>query len=70
LHMLGAAQLELRLGLGKDGPVITESGNMIVDARFNQIEPHLEASIKGICGVIESGLFQGRDLEILVADTE
>jgi ribose 5-phosphate isomerase A len=70
LHKLGATKLEMRLGMGKDGPVITESGNMIVDARFDQIEPHLEASIKGICGVIESGLFQGRELEILVADTE
>jgi ribose 5-phosphate isomerase A len=70
LHELGAAKMELRLGLGKDGPVITESGNMILDARFDQIEPHLETSIKGICGVIESGLFQGRSLEILVADQE
>ena len=43
---------------------------MIIDARFDLIEPHLEASIKGICGVIESGLFLGRDLEILVADQE
>ena len=70
LHKLGATQLELRLGSGKDGPVITESGNMIIDARFDQIEPHLEASIKGICGVIESGLFQGRKLEILVSEPE
>ncbi len=70
LHKLGATNLELRLGKGKDGPVITESGNLIIDARFDQIEPHLEASIKGICGVIESGLFQGRDLEILVSESQ
>ncbi|KAA6463011.1 ribose 5-phosphate isomerase A [Acidobacteria bacterium AB60] len=69
LRSLGAASLELRLGTGKDGPVITESGNMIIDARFDAVEPHLESAIKGICGVIESGLFQGREnLEILVAD--
>jgi ribose 5-phosphate isomerase A len=68
LRKLGATTLELRLGTGKDGPVITESGNMIIDARFDTIEPHFEAAIKGICGVIESGLFQGRELEILVAE--
>ena len=68
LRKLGATTLELRLGTGKDGPVITESGNMIIDARFDTIEPHFEAAIKGICGVIESGLFQGRNLEILVAE--
>lgn len=68
LSKLGASGIELRLGTGKDGPVITESGNMIIDAHFKIIEPHLEGAIKGICGVIESGLFQGRDLEILVAE--
>lgn len=68
LRKLGAINLELRLGTGKDGPVITESGNMIIDARFDTIEPHLETAIKGICGVIESGLFQARELEILVAE--
>jgi ribose 5-phosphate isomerase A len=68
LCKLGATKIELRLGTGKDGPVITESGNMIIDARFEAIEPHIEAAIKGICGVIESGLFQGRELEILVAE--
>jgi ribose 5-phosphate isomerase A len=70
LHKMGASQLELRLGAGKDGPVITESGNLIIDARFDHIETGLEASIKGICGVIESGLFQGRDLEILVSESQ
>jgi len=68
LRKLGATNLELRLGTGKDGPVITESGNMIIDARFATIEPHFESAIKGIPGVIESGLFQGRDLEVLVSE--
>jgi ribose 5-phosphate isomerase A len=66
---LGASNLELRLGLKKDGPVITESGNLIIDARFDQIGPNLEASIKQICGVIESGLFLGRSIEVLVSET-
>lgn len=69
LYNLGATKLDLRLGLGKDGPVITESGNLIIDARFERIDPGLEPLIKGICGVIESGLFQGRDFEILVSDS-
>ena len=51
----------LRQGVKKDGPVITDNGNCIVDARFKKITgpEKLEASIRLIPGVIESGLFCG-----------
>ncbi|MGO9641246.1 MAG: ribose 5-phosphate isomerase A [Candidatus Acidiferrales bacterium] len=67
LLSLGASEVQLRKAVGKDGPVITESGNFILDARFARVEPTLEKEIKSITGVIESGLFQGFSPEVLVA---
>jgi len=51
----------LREGVKKDGPVITDNMNFIIDARFETLgEPEkLEASIGLIPGVVESGLFCG-----------
>lgn len=59
LEMLDPSEIEIRKATGKDGPVITESGNVIVDCRFEGIEDDLESQIKSITGVAESGLFQG-----------
>lgn len=64
LFKLGAIDVNLRLAIGKDGPVITENGNFILDARFDNIDESLEKSIKSISGVIESGLFVGYDVEV------
>jgi ribose 5-phosphate isomerase A len=47
--------------------VITEHGNFILDVRFTEIRKSLERDIKAVPGVIESGLFMGRDVEIVVA---
>jgi ribose 5-phosphate isomerase A len=51
----------LREGMKKVGPVITDNGNMIIDAFFGIIrEPEkLERKLKGIVGVVETGLFVG-----------
>lgn len=67
LLKLGASNLNLRLAVGKDGPIITENGNFILDAKFNNIEADLERRIKSITGVIESGLFQNSSFEVIVA---
>jgi ribose 5-phosphate isomerase A len=64
---LGAAAIQLRPAKSKDGPVITESGNYILDAKFTDIGDSLEKEIKGIPGVIESGLFIGYPVELLLA---
>jgi ribose 5-phosphate isomerase A len=61
----GATRYELRLAGGKDGPVITETGNLVLDAWFDQIEPGLHATLKALPGVIETGLFEGYEYEIL-----
>lgn len=65
LYKIGANEIELRLALKKDGPVITENGNLILDVRFNEITDDLERKIKNITGVIESGLFIGYNVEIV-----
>ena len=67
MRRLGASEIALRLAGGKDGPVLTENGNFIFDTRFSYIDPALEQNLKAITGVIESGLFIGYDVEIVVA---
>lgn len=65
LQLLGASEIILRKAVSKDGPVITETGNIILDTKFNEISEHLEKDIKSITGVIESGLFIGYNIEII-----
>lgn len=67
LLKLGPTNLLLRPAKGKDGPVITEAGNLVLDVTFDGIDKAMEQKIKSITGVIESGLFIGHNVEILVA---
>jgi ribose 5-phosphate isomerase A len=50
-----------REGKGKVGPVITDNGNIVMDATFGPIDKPatLEAKLKMIPGVVETGLFVG-----------
>jgi ribose 5-phosphate isomerase A len=66
LARLGTTEQALRLAVKKDGPEITEHGNLILDVRFPQIGKSLERDLAAIPGVIESGLFMGRDIEVMV----
>ena len=65
LKKIGAIETKIRMAKEKDGPVITENGNLIVDARFNNIDNTLEHKIKLITGVIESGIFMGYNVEVV-----
>jgi ribose 5-phosphate isomerase A len=49
----------IREAVKKDGPVITDNGNFIVDCTFTSVPgpEDLEAAIAAIPGVMESGLF-------------
>jgi ribose 5-phosphate isomerase A len=67
LKDLGASSIALRPAKGKDGSIITENNNLVLDCYFNEVNSTLERDIKSITGVIESGLFIGYNLEILVA---
>lgn len=66
LRRLGASEISLRPAHGKDGPILTENGNFILDTRFHYIDASLEEQLKTITGVIESGLFINYDIEVVV----
>ncbi len=61
---LGAESCILRLAKGKDGPVITENGNFILDTVFRNISSDFENKLNSIVGVLETGLFIGYDVII------
>lgn len=65
LFKLGATSAELRLAIKKDGPVITENGNLILDAKFDNIDETFETKLKNIVGVIETGLFIEYNVEVI-----
>lgn len=65
LTKTGASDIVIRPAKGKDGPVITEKGNVILDCQFSNIDMNTEKNISSIPGVLESGLFCGFDPEIL-----
>ncbi len=65
LAQFGSASATLRTGTGKDGPVITESGFLILEAHFDEIPLGLHERIKAIPGVLETGLFEGYEYEIV-----
>lgn len=50
---------ELRMAVKKDGPVITDQGNMILDAKFEAIDnpAEMEKILNNIPGVLDNGLF-------------
>lgn len=62
----------LRMAVRKAGPVVTDQGNLVIDAKFEAIgDPaSLEPQINNIPGVLENGLFVGMADEVLVGDIE
>ncbi|MCO5936607.1 ribose 5-phosphate isomerase A [Mucilaginibacter sp. RB4R14] len=70
LKKLGANSVALRPAKGKDGPIVTENNNLILDCYFDELKDSLEHDIKSITGIIESGLFIGYNLQILTAEND
>jgi len=65
LRDLGASEVKFRTGNGKDGPTISDSGNVILDAKFQIHSPEdLEEKINAITGVVENGLFTPRSVSV------
>lgn len=62
----GASEVNLRIAKSKHGPVITEGGNLVLDAHFAEIGESLENDIASIVGAVESGLFLNYATEVLV----
>ncbi|MGB3534545.1 MAG: ribose-5-phosphate isomerase RpiA [Microcoleaceae cyanobacterium] len=50
---------ELRMGVKKAGPVVTDQGNLIIDVKYDAIDnpAELEKNLNNIPGVLENGLF-------------
>lgn len=61
----GVTDVAMRMAEKKDGPVLTEGGHVILDVTFETIGPEAETELKGIPGVVETGLFAGYPVEIL-----
>ena len=61
---------ELRMGIKKAGPVVTDQGNLVVDVKFDSIDnpEELEKTINNIPGVLENGLFVGVADIVLVGE--
>lgn len=57
----------LREGDRKIGPVVTDLGNYIVDVEYNG---DFFSTCKGICGVVEHGLFEVCGSDVVVEDVE
>lgn len=69
LEVLGGKP-ELRMGIKKAGPVVTDQGNLVIDVKFDHIEKpaELESTINNIPGVLENGLFVNVADVILVGE--
>ena len=65
LLKLGAIKCEIMKSNIEDRPLITDNGNNIILAYFDNIEKDFEEKILNIEGVIESGLFIGYDIIIV-----
>jgi ribose 5-phosphate isomerase A len=67
LEALGAT-VSLRIGVRKAGPVVTDLGNLLLDASFpRSYDPQaMEREIKSIPGVLENGIFSRKRPELMV----
>ncbi|NJK38518.1 MAG: ribose-5-phosphate isomerase RpiA [Oscillatoriales cyanobacterium RM2_1_1] len=63
-------QPEIRMGVKKAGPVVTDQGNLVIDVKFDSISnpAELEKTLNNIPGVLENGLFVGVADIILVGE--
>jgi ribose 5-phosphate isomerase A len=62
----------LRMARMKDGPVISENNNFILDVQFSGVDQPaaLESEINNLPGVVENGIFSNRAHEVLVGTPE
>ncbi len=69
LEQLGGKP-ELRMGVKKAGPVVTDQGNLVIDVKYDSIDDPatLERTINNIPGVLENGLFVGVTDVVLVGE--
>jgi len=63
---------ELRMGVRKAGPVVTDQGNLVIDVKFDRIDnpSDLEKTLNNIPGVLENGLFVNVAHVVLVGEIQ
>lgn len=63
---------QLRMGVKKAGPVVTDQGNLVVDVKFDRIDnpAELEKTLNNLPGVLENGLFVGVADVIMVGEVK
>jgi ribose 5-phosphate isomerase A len=62
----------LRRAANKDGPVVTDNGNLVVDCEFGELDDpaELAASLSQVPGVVEHGLFIDRTAAVYVGNED
>lgn len=67
LQVMGA-EAAVRLGLRKDGPIVTDQGFWVIDAQFGPISDPaaLSRTLLEMPGVLDHGLFVGLATEVIV----
>jgi ribose 5-phosphate isomerase A len=63
---------ELRMGVKKAGPVVSDQGNLIVDVKYDRIDnpAELEKNLNNIPGVLENGLFVNVTDVVLIGEVQ
>lgn len=63
---------QLRMGVKKAGPVVTDNGNLVVDVKFDRIDnpAELEKTLNNIPGVLENGIFAEVTDVVLVGEVK
>jgi len=66
------AEVVLREGARKAGPVVTDNGNFILDVHFREIaDPgSLEVGLNAVPGIVENGLFVGMAERVYVGERQ
>jgi ribose 5-phosphate isomerase A len=66
------ADSKIRMAKYKDGPVISDNGNFIVDASFGEINNpiQLEKDLNSIPGVVENGIFSEMVDKVILGTNE
>jgi len=67
LERLGATG-QLRMGIRKDGPVVTDQGFWVIDAHFGRINDPaaMDQALLEIPGVLDHGLFVGMTTDVII----
>ena len=68
-NLFPGVKTSIRMGDKKDGPVITQNGNYLLDVYFESWSDlhHINQSIKNITGVVETSLFYGLASKAIIA---